>query len=441
MNPFDGVLPNFLEIFSIISWLFIHGGWVVLLITIIYLFYYLYRKEIEHQVIAAQPWTFLSIKVPRENLASTLAVEAMFSQMHALHSSLTFAETVVEGRIQLWYSLEIISLGGKISYVMRVPTNYRDLAEAAIYSQYSDAEISEIDDYMENINYDPNTSDFEVWGTEFGLVEDEVIPIKTYKDFEHPAAEEKIIDPLAGHFEALAKMEPWEFYGVQILIQPLADDEWKGKGENKIKELIGEEPEHKVTVGSVLMAPLNAFANFRFSNLFGGGAHKHGEEDNSNQRNNWMGMTEGQKERVTLIERKISKPGYKTKIRHIYITPKDKFIKKKPYVVIGSYRPLGSTMNNKLKPSGKIWTSLPYKFSPDLEKPYINRVNAKRKKNVFKAYKERDIHIGLPGYILNVEEIATLYHFPLSTKPVSSTIEKTESKRSQAPVNLPVGEI
>jgi hypothetical protein len=440
---FSALIPNFSDIFRIFITIFLNGGWVLVIFLIVRIMYAMYRGEVGHQWAHSQEWIFLSIKVPKENLTSTLAVESIFGQMHALHSSLTFAQKYVEGKDQLWYSLELISLGGKVSFVIRTPKKARDLVEAAFYAQYPDAEIGEVADYMENIEYDPDTSDINIWGSEFKLIEDDSIPIKTYRDFEHPSAEEKIIDPLAAHFEALAKMTPYEFYGVQIILQPLGDGEWKPKGENKVKELIGEEVPHEAKFSDILLAPLNWVAGFSFKDtLLGGGHGDHGHGDENKQKNNWQSMTDAGKERVNLIERKIGKPGYRTKIRHIYIAPKDKYDGSKKGVVIGSYRPLGSAMTNQFKPdTKKTWTQLEYNISPSLERPYIEYEEKRRKKLFFKAYKGRDIHIGNPMFVMNTEELATIYHFPLSMKAISSTIEKTESKKSQAPINLPIAEM
>jgi hypothetical protein len=437
---FSSVFPNFGTIFGIFVTIFIHGGWLLFVWVMIYILYKLYYFEIYHQWEHSLEWTYLQIKVPKENLTSTLAVESVFGQMHALHSSLTFANKYVEGKDQQWYSLELVSLGGKISFIVRTPKKARDLVEASFYAQYPDAEITEIADYMENLNYDPETSDINIWGAEYKLLDDDVIPIKTYKDFEHPSAEEKIIDPLASQFEALGKMSPYEFYGIQILIQPLGDAEWKPRGEIKVKKLIGEEVPHEAKFSDLFLAPFNWAAKFSFKDtLLAGG---HGEAVQKNQKNDWMSLTEAAKDRVNLIEKKIGKPGYKTKIRHLYIAPKDKFDGSKKGIVIGSYRPLGSVMTNQFKPDTKVtWTSIEYNISPSLEGPFIEHEEKRRKRLLFRAYKERHIHIGMPAFILNIEELATLYHFPISTKAISSTIEKTESKKSQAPVNLPVGEI
>jgi hypothetical protein len=436
----EGIGSDFIDILRMMWWLLTHGGWVVVILVFLKILYTMYRGEIEHQFIHSQEWVFLNIRVPRENLTSTLAVESIFSQLHALHSGLTFAQIYVEGKTQLWYSLEIVSFGGKISFIIRAPKKMRDLVEAAVYAQYPSAEITPVSDYMENITFDPETSDFDLWGTEWKLVADDVIPIKTYRDFEHPSAEEKIIDPLNPVFEALSKIQPHEFYGIQIIIQPLADPDWKPKGEDKIKELIGEEKPHETGFSDLLLAPFNAVATFSFKDAILGGGHGHDDGGNK-PKNNWQFMTEAQKERVSLIERKIGKPGYKTKIRHLYIAPKERFDGTKKSLVIGAIRPLGSIMTNQFKPDTKFtWTGMEYKISPTLEKPYIDYVVKERKKLIFKGYKERDIHLGMPMFILNTEELATLYHFPISETGIAAPVEKIDAKKAAPPVNLPVME-
>jgi hypothetical protein len=443
----DGLFPNLLDIFKIAVTFTANGGWVLFVIGMIYMLWRLYFLEIQHQYVHSQKWVFLQFKVPRENRISTLAVENIFSQMHALHVGKTFAERFVEGQIQLWYSLEIVSLGGKISFLMRIPAHTRDVVESAFYAYYPQAEISEVSDYMENFYFDPDEpGDMEVFGSEWKLNESDVIPIKTYKDFEHPTAEEKVIDPLANFFEGLTKVKPHEFIGFQIIIQPLADDHWQPKGLLKVKELTGEEVPHERKLSDILLAPFTILSHKSAIQAFresGHGAHGHEDELQRKPRNNWMSMTEAEKQRVTLIESKISKPGYKTKIRMIYITPKDKFDNARKGLMSGLYRPLGSVMTNKLRPDvSNTWVTADYKFSRTLEQPYLDWQIRLKKRRIFKGYKERDIHIGLPMFMMNIEELATLYHFPITTETttVNPAIEQTLSKTSQPPANLPIAE-
>ncbi len=446
------VFPDLAPILNISTQFFLHGlpfkfgwvfsGWIYFILGMVYLLWKSYLLEIQHQFVHNNKFIFLNIRVPKENMVSTLAVETIFSQLHALHVAKTFAEKYVEGQFQLWYSLEIVSFGGKISFIMRIPEKMKYTVEAAFYAHYPQAEITEVDDYIANYNYnvdDPNEPT-EMFGTEWKLTADEVIPIKTYKDFEHSTAEESIIDPLANLFEALSKIEPHEVFAIQIIIQPLGDEEWKPKAEAKIQELIGAEAKHDLKFSDSLLSPINKFAKFSYKEALLAHSHGHGEEG-TKPKTNWLSMTEGEKERVSLIEQKIGKPGYKTKIRFLYIAPKDKYDPSRRSLIIGAYRPLGSVMTNKLKPdTSTTWTGTDYVFSKGLEAPYLDWVLKYKKKHFIRGYKQRDVHIGIPMFILNTDEIATLYHFPITTKTttVQSSIERTASKKGQPPSDLPV---
>lgn len=412
-----------------------------MLVLILYMLYYLYKNEIQHQFVHSQEWVFLNVKGPKENLTSTLAVEQIFQQLHVLHVGLTFAQKYIEGMMQLWYSFEIISMGGKVSMIIRAPKAKKDFVKSAIYAEYPTAEVTEIEDYMKNINFDPEKSDFDIFGTEFKMVEKPYIPIKTYKDFEHTTAENAIVDPLAPLFEGMSKMEPHEFYGIQIIAQPTQDEEWKPQGERFVKELTGEEVPHEATIIGTLLKPLDMFANFSFKELITSlGSGHHEEKQSKSQKNDWMSMTDVEKLRVNLAQAKMGKSGYKVKIRHLYIAPRDKFDKHKRSFFIGAFRTFGSAQTNKLKPDlSRTWTAVDYIISPDLEKPYMDWIVNYRKRMLFKGFKDRDIHIGSPMMILNSEELATIYHWPLTiTTAITPAVEKVESKKVQPPANLPI---
>jgi hypothetical protein len=436
-----GLFPNFIEAFGALWWIFIHGGWVAFVLLTVYILYQVYFMEIKAQFRRDQDWTFLLIRAPRQNEISLLAVEQIFSQMHAIHTTLTWPHKYLEGRVQLWYSLEIVSLGGKVSMVIRTPTKMRDTVEAAFYAQYPSAEITEIKDYLENVDYHPGHTEFDLWGCEMNLLKPQVIPIKTYKDFEHPTADQKVIDPSASLYEALGKMAPHEFFGVQIITQPLGDAEWRDEADRKAKELLGEEVEEDVTTLGMVRDALKMYNPFHwFEKMMS--KEEQEEKPEKNQKNDLMQMTEVEKERVIRIQKKAGKPGYLTRIRLLYMAPEDKFDATKKAIVIGAFRTLGDDQTNGLKPDTKeTWTGLEYKISPSLEAPYINYVVNKRKHHIFNGYKERSIIIGRPMFILNVEELATLFHLPLALEgaAVASPVERVESKKSQAPVNLPTG--
>lgn len=443
MEAIKEFLPNLGDMISITKVFFVYGGWVPFLIGFIYMLHDRYMHEIQGQFDRTLQWTFLEIRVPKVNISSTMAVESIFSQMHALHRSLTFLERRVEGQFQLWYSLEIISMGGKISFIIRVPKAYTNLVQSAIYSQYPDAEIREIEDYLKNIAYEGDNPDIEIFGTEFKLSESHFIPIRTYEDFEHNVAEEKIIDPLKNLFETLQNLDPWEFFGIQILIRPTQDDEWKPQAKDYINQLIGDKSEHEIKISSLLLKPFGLLADFSYKDLIAKAAHSGHAETQNSSKNNWMNMTEGEKQRVSLIEKKLTKPAYLTKMRHLYVCPKDKYNKMRRFEIIGAYRHFSSGFFNLLKIDSRSWTKGEPFFSPTLEKPYTDWKTEKLKKRHFKGYKNRSMYLGMPPMILSVEEIATLYHFPITGKEgqMLGSILSVPSKKSQPPANLPISDL
>lgn len=412
---------------SILWWFFAHGGWILFVLIAVRVLFEQYMEEIQGQFITAQEWVFLNIRVPKTNELSTLAVEQAFSQMHALLSSPTFAQKYVEGQVPLWYSLEMASLGGKISFVIRSPKKNKDLVEAALYAQYPEAEITEVADYLENLKYSSGSSELDIWGTELVLAADAGLPIKTYRDFEHPSAREKIVDPLKPLFEGMSKISPHEIFAVQIVVLPIKDDDWKPKGEAKAKELIeGAKAKPK---------PFNLLTT-----LMGIFSAPHAPAAKADK--NFSVLSDVEKERVNRVLNKVGKVGYQSKVRMLYMAPKDKFEKSKASLFLGAFKTFSSANSNGFKANGDVTPKLDYKLSETLEKPYIDNVVAKRKDKLFSSFKGRKLGGGAKAYVLNIEELATIYHLPLVSEETVSTpnVDTVSSKKSQPPPDLPVGE-
>ena len=406
-----GILsPTLQALGDMVTWagiLFIHGGWIVFAILLIYILFKLYLDEIQGVWSRANPFIYLHIKVDRANLQSTLAVEQIFAQLHAIQTNYTFAEKYLEGKKDLWISLEIVSIGGKISYFVVTPSKFRHLVEAAFYARYPNAEIEEVQDYMKGLkDYDPDAS-WDIWGTELKYLKDYAYPLRTYPEFEHPAAEEKIIEPIAGLLEALAKMDAHELMGVQIIAKPIADKSWIPHVQEFAKKL--KQDFLKETKAS---------------------------QDDEESGGNPI-LSGGERKVLEAIELKASKAAYAVKIRLLYIAPKNQFDSSKKTGIIGAFRNLTSGIINGLKPDVSVtWTNYNYRFFKDLEKPYTDYQVYNKKKKMLKGYHDRSAWIGAVPMIMNIEELATLYHFPLSTTSVPP-VENVTVKKGSPPADLP----
>lgn len=406
---FNDLFPGISSIIQPIWFLISHGGWIVFVLLIIYILYQLYLNEIQGQYLSSIEWTILELKPPKENATSFYSAEQVFIQLHQLFDNFTFQEKYLEGKLVFTVSFEIISLGGKISYLVRIPSKQRDLVEAALYANYPSIELSEVDDYLNNFHYDPENNKYDLFGAEFLLVKDQSFPIRTWREFESlhgPETSEIVVDPLTPLFETFTKISDQEFYGVQFILQPVMDDSWHDDAEKAIEKVLGEK-----TVVSA-------------------------DGKKSKVKNDMMGVDGVVKQQVESIKNKLGRPGYRTKIRLLHLGTKEMFNKNAKKLVLSPFRIFSSANFNGFRPA--FGPKKDYKISPSLEGPYINWWVKRRKKEIFEGYKNRSQYIGEKTYILNSEELATLFHFPITKTSISQPVESLESKKIQAPSNLPI---
>lgn len=358
------------------------------------------------------PFAMIQIKVEKENLTSTLAVEQIFAQIHAVSTTITWAMRYLEGALDLWVSCEIVSIGGKINFFVRAPIKHIGLVKTAFYAQYPQAEITDVQDYMEHLqHWDPHHSDWDLWGTELSFVKDNAYPIRTYLEFEHMAAEEKIVDPIAALMEAMSAAEPHELMAVQYNFKPIGDSAWQPEAQKTVDELKKKIAEGVEVKGEVA-----------------------GEDATMNK----VVFTEGEKKVLGAIERKMSKPGYNVKIRLLYIAPKSRFDNTKKTAMVGTFRQFSGMTTNNLKPNMGTWTGHQYKLWKSLEQPYTDWRMRRKKHHLLKGYVERSMWIGGHEMVMNTEEMATLFHFPLSTVK-APPVESIDVKKAPPPQDLPVG--
>ncbi len=414
MNILVSSLSNSLDAMFSLAWtVLIHGGWILLVLVITVIAFRFYQGEIGGHFHHSFDPVLLQIKVERLNLQSTLAVEQIFSQLHASHTQISFAEQYLEGKQQPTIALEIVSIGGKISYFVHCPRKLTGLVESAFYSRYPSAEIVEVEDYMKNLKTWNPDGPWDLWGTEMKMLKNHAYPIRTYSDFEHSAAEEKIIDPTAGLIEALNHAEPHELLAVQFCLTPVSDPEWAP-------------------------AVLEYSKKVKKEFLSGGVDDGHGEHGEEQEKKPSGGMTPGERRIVEAIEEKAAKPGYSVKIRLLHVAPKNKFNGAQKAGLIGGFRIFGDANVNGLKPdTSKTWTTHNPILFKSIEKPYIDYKTESKKKRFIEAFAERSHFVGIPGMILNTEELATIFHFPINPSAMQSNVENVAVRKGQPPADLP----
>lgn len=214
---------------------------------------------------------------------------------------------------------------------------------------------------------------------------------------------------------------------LQILVRPI-DNSWKESVIAKIKEFIGEDDGHGHGHGSPMSFLTDNFLVTEGKGLLqeagrqiaglGGAAHEeHGEE--KVDKNQMKYMTPGQMKLVEAMEKKIEKIGFETNMRAVYLARKEVFNPSRGVTAL-----IGSISQFNIPTANSIVVGA--QASSD-----------KKKAKYVEAYRSRSMDLEVHAYVLNIEELATLWHFPMSHVKVP-LLQKAANKAAEPPSGLPV---
>lgn len=354
-----------------------------------------------------------------------------------------FFEKHIDGKKVLSYSFEIASIDGDPHFFVRIPKSSRDAVEANIYSQYPDAEISVADDYTKIIPKDIPNKDWDLWGADYKLLMPNPYPIKTYSKFEteREALEEKRIDPLATLLEAIAKTNPGEHYWIQITAKPVRGDVggWEGVPWLEEGKKLRDELARRADKTTKKRPLLLEMSDVLITGQPPGGV----KEEKAELLPPEMKLTPGEREILAAIEEKMAKRGYLTNIRFIYLGKKEVFFKAKLRFALSFFSAFTTQNLNALYPYGQPYLT---KIKKSWFLPWnllAKRRLYLRKRSIFRKYCERQDPL-FPqkakwpsSFILNTEELATIFHFPGRKVASAPFTGRIEAKRGEAPSGLP----
>lgn len=396
-NDFGLKLLNFVFAFSPL--------WVPILLFALFMNVWIrYRRT---EFILKSGGVLLEIKLPKEVNKSPLAMEIIFTSLFQEGKG-DILSTFWAGKVRPWFSLELVSIEGQVKFFIWTHSKFRRLIETQFYSQYPGVEIHEAEDYAKNVFWGkPGLS---MWGCAYKLTKADVYPIKTYVDYglDQDPKEEFKIDPMTSVIEYLGSMRKGEQAWIQILIQAhrkdtLKDDarlttkpDWSADGKQEIKDLL-----EKLKEGESTRRP-----------------------------------TKGEGDVISALERSLSKFPFECGIRGIYMAEKGSFDGINITGLIGSFRQYSSKDLNGFRLSKATTYDYPWQ-------DFRGKNKAHNEQKLLNAYKLRSFfqipyrHIFAKPFILNTEELATIFHLPgqVASTP---TLTKTTSRKSEAPANLPI---
>ena len=407
-------------------------------------FLWLWWRQMEVWVPRQKP-VILEVRIPTEVVKPIRAMEMVLSGLfQTIYQPPDPWEKWIDGQVQLSYVFEIASIEGDIHFFIRLlDKGMRDAVESVVYSQYPEAEITETDDYTKYVPQDIPNKEWDLWGTNYRLIKPDPYPIKTYRQFEteREALEEKRVDPIATLLEAMAKIKKGEQLWIQIIAKPVGKADFPDKKYWSEYEKVKEELARRAKKPAPQKSMLLEAADILITGKPPEGPAKVEETIIPPE----MKLTPGERDVLTAVEEKASKPIFETILRFIYLGKRDVFFKPNLRLAFGFFSSFWTLNCNALIPMGQpIITKIKKSWFLPLNMGFISKRRLYlRQRKLFRRYRMREAPF-FPRptedgtYALNTEELATLFHFPGRASAAAPFMSRVESKKREAPPSLPV---
>jgi hypothetical protein len=411
---------------------------IVAIALVVYYLFYSRGIRLQKKYLRNLDWRVYEIKIPKENIRTPKAMEHVFASLYSMDVSVHWEETwITTGKLNYRMSLEIAgSPDGGVRFYARAPKRLRNIIESSFFSQYPNAEIVETEDYTKELPPDLPNDEYNLFGVEFILKKEDHFPIRTYTYFFEESArkeEEARVDPISVIVELMSDLKEGERLWMQIIIKP-DEGKWMEKGRKAIKEMAtGEKKKPKKNlIDESFHFLLNLIkAPFELPDWPG---------DTKEEQKIFRLYSPVETDRMKAVGNKISKRGYKTTIRAIYIDRRESYTMGKVYALMGASRLYADDNSNWLAPAKETWTMKPRFF---FRKYFLMA----RKKQIYKNYLSRSfpemkyfIHHDLYHIpIFNLEELASIYHPPVSKLVEGTGLRPVKAVKGAPPPNLPIG--
>ncbi len=357
-------------------------------VPLIVLNFYLKSKKVKQREewLNNKRYITLCLLVPKENEKGPLAAEQMFAAIHGIYKE--------EQKWQDQISFELISRNKFVQFYIHLPDYLKDFIEGQIYAQYPNVEIYETTDYSYEEYFGKK-----IVGTELSLTKPDSYPIKTFTNFE--------VDPLAAITGVLSQCNQDEQIWIQFVMRP-APDSWQNKGLGHVNAVRSG----KTTGGGGFILTVFKFIFGLLGEIIKSIAGRNEEAEKPKE----IKLSAPKEAALKGIETKVTKLGFGTKIRIVSLASSEGAARSKIESICGAYKQYNTTNLNGFS-IGKL--------------AFGREFLAKYQKREFEGDEN----------ILNIEELASLYHLP-TVNVETPNIVWAGSKKGEPPSNLPIeGEI
>lgn len=314
------------------------------------------------------------------------SMETVFATLGGLKAQKGF-KAWLKGRSDL-FTFEIVAHGDKISFYVTVPTYLHAFVEEQIHAQYPNAQIDEVPDY--NI-FSPTGV---ILGSYLKLRRPNHFPIKTYRKLES--------DSMNALTNALSKVEAKDGVAIQYICRS-APKVWRTEGLRIARAMQQGKKLSQVQKSKGLVADVGK--GLKSAVVSSGSKDKNQDKD--------YRLSPLEEEMVKGLEEKASKAGLDVNIRVVVSARSPEAAQRYLNDVLNAYGQFN------IYEYGNGFQQETPRFQAGIIRPFI-----------YRHFDERY------RIVLNSEEMATLFHFPLPTTETPK-INWLLSRRALPPSNLP----
>ena len=382
----------------------------------------------------------LELKMPPDVEKPIKAMESVFAGWWQIHDPPNVREKWLDGEYQLGFSIEMVSTEGKVHFYIRLPIESRRIIESALYAQFPDAELAEVEDYVKAVPENVPNKDWRMWGATLKLEKEDVYPLRTYPRFfekQENLRPEQRVDPMSTLVEGMTKLGEGEHLWLQFLLTPRAPSEtdFVERGKKEIDKLV-----HRINGESGKPGTISIMEDIRAAgHMVATGQDSERQltgtlEEEQGLLAPELRLTAGERDVVAAIEEKISKQTFETTLRFIYLARTEKYLSVTKIIPFSFFQQFNTVNLNFVRAleTTKVYTIKTFFW--DQRRKYL------RRRRLFRLYSSRDsFYWPRSGgtFILNIEEMATMFHFPGRGAFPSETMPRVETRKKEAPPELP----
>jgi hypothetical protein len=404
---------------------------------------------------AKQNYKLLEMRIPRGSAKSPLSMEVFLHALFQPGGEATWYDKFWKGQTKTWFSLEMVSIEGRVRFFIWTREGFAQLIKTQLYGQFPDIEVVDVDetgegDYARKINYDAGTH--KATCAEIQKKNGGHYPIRTYEGFNlHKDPKEEFkVDPITPVLEYLGSLGAGEQAWIQIGVRAPSKETVKALPEDKVKRKAARKDKKIPWYKGHEMVDWTDAAKDEIKKLTKRDIKIDKENPPSAAE---MKLTKEEEEKVAAVERQMAKVAFETNIRIVYVAKKDNFLPANSAGILGTFKQYNTLNLN----------SFELKI-PNVSYPWQDPGGKKvetDKRNIFLQYQARAffysqfLPIGgregdlpkdhwksskhVPGkpFIMNTEELATIFHFPGDVAK-TPTLTRVEAKKGEAPFNLPI---